>query len=96
MVLLLGACAASPWTGFYGDARSVTIPADVRSFVIDAQGCNHFTGEEPYDAERGAFLKKNIDEMCTGIQARHQRLAAKYIANPDASALIAEAWSGFK
>jgi hypothetical protein len=95
-LLFASGCASGPWTDFYGDARSAAIPADVRSFVIDAQGCNHFAGEEPYDTERAAFLKKNIDKMCTGIKERHQKLAAKYDTNPDAAALIAEAWSAFK
>lgn len=96
VVLASSACASGPWTDFYGDKRSASIPADVRSFVIDAQGCNHFAGEEPYDAERAAYLKKNIDEMCAGHRERHKRLAAKYAQNAEAAALIAEAWSAFE
>ncbi len=96
VLLFASACANGAWTDFYGDPRSASIPADVRSFVIDAQGCNHFAGEEPYDAERAAFLTKNIDQMCTGIKERHQKLAAKYAKNTEATVLIADAWSPFK
>lgn len=96
MALLLGACAASPWKDFYGDARSATIPGDIRAFVIDAQGCGHFSGEEPYDVERAAFLKKNIDAMCTELEKRHRKLAAQHAGNPEATAMIAEAWGVFK
>jgi hypothetical protein len=96
VLLFASACASGPWTDFYGDTRSAAIPADVRTFVIDAQGCGHFSGEEPYDAERAAFLKKNIDEMCTGLEQKHKKLAAKYAANPETVALIAEAWRVFE
>lgn len=96
LLLFASACATGPWTDFYGETRSATIPADVRSFVIDAQGCNHFAGEEPYDAERAAYLKKNIGKMCAGQRERHKRLAAKYAQHVEAATLIAEAWSAFE
>jgi hypothetical protein len=96
IVLINCACAAGPWTDFYGDRRSAAIPADVRSLVIDAQGCNHFAGEEPYDAERAAFLKKNIDSMCPDLKQRHKKLTKKYAQNVEAMTLMSEAWSAFE
>ena len=88
MLLLTGACVAGPWKDFYGDVRPASIPREVRDFIIDAQGCSHFSGEEPYDAERAAFLKKNMDEMCAGIEQRHAKLTVKYANNAEVSALI--------
>jgi hypothetical protein len=94
--LVLSACVSRPWKDFYGDTRSADVPADVRSFVNDAQGCNHFVGEDPYDTERAAFLKKNIDALCTGINERHNKLAAKYKSNAETHALITDVSSVFK
>jgi hypothetical protein len=95
LALMLGACTTGPWKDFYGDTRSAAIPGDVRDFVIDAQGCGHFSGEEPYDAERAAFLKKNMAKMCTGLDRRYKMLSAKYATNAAAAALISETWSVF-
>jgi hypothetical protein len=90
MILATSACATGPWRDFYGDERSATVPADVRSFVIDAQWCAHFSGEEPYDAERAAFLKKRIDAMCPGLDQRHKQLMVKYAQNAKVRAIIEE------
>lgn len=91
---LLACCATGPWKDFYGDTRPASIPRDVRDFIIDAQGCGHFSGEEPYDAERAAFLKKSIEEMCAGIEMRHAKLTVKYADNKDASAMLEEVQRG--
>ena len=34
------------------------LPAEVATFVSDHQNCEHFSGEEPYDEERRAFLQQ--------------------------------------
>ena len=98
-VVVLGGCATGPWTDFYNDPHPASIPGDIRKLVIDTQSCGHFSGEEPYDAERAAFLKKNIDALCNGIEKRHSKLLTKYARNArnaEASALMAEAWSVFE
>ena len=94
MLLLTSACVAGPWKDFYGDVRPALIPREVRDFIIDAQGCAHFSGEEPYDAERAAFLQKNIEEMCGGIEMRHAKLTVKYTNNNEVSAMIEEVSRG--
>ena len=96
IMLATGACAAGPQTDFYGDTYSAFIPSDVRSFVTDAQGCNHFSGEEPYDTERATFLKKHIDKMCARIEQQRKRLTAKYTQNTDVTAIISQSWSAFE
>jgi hypothetical protein len=85
----------SPWTDNYGEARSATIPKKVRKFVIAAQACAHFSGEEPYDGERRAFLEKMIAENCTAIDKRREKLLAKYRGNGEVERLIAEVWEPF-
>ena len=94
--LLLSACATGPWTDFFGDTQSATIPRDVRGFVIDAQGCGHFSGEEPYDAERAAQIKDATDMMCGDLEKRHLDLVKRYAGNAQVAALIAEAWAPFE
>jgi hypothetical protein len=98
LALAMPAAAAekpSPWTDGFGEARSPTIPKKVRKFVIAAQNCGHFSGEEPYDGERRAYLEKMIRENCTGIEKRREKLLAKYRGNGEVEALIAEVWEPF-
>lgn len=96
IVLATGACTAGPQTDFYGNIYGAFIPADVRSFITDAQGCNHFSGEEPNDPKRATFLKKHTDGMCAGIERRHERLTAKYAQNEDVTAIISQSWSALE
>jgi hypothetical protein len=84
-----------PWKDNYGDERSAAIPKIVRKFVIDAQACAHFSGEEGYDAERAAFLAKMIKKTCTNIEVRREKLLTKYRGNAEVEAIIAEVWEPF-
>jgi hypothetical protein len=84
-----------PWTDNYGTERSASIPRKVRKFVIDAQACAHFSGEEGYDAERAAFLAKMIKKTCTKIEDRREKLLIKYRDNAEVEAIIAEVWEPF-
>lgn len=56
-------------------------PADVAKFIERRDLCDHFRGEEPYDAERQAFLDKNIVEFCTDTDQQLASLKAKYSSN---------------
>jgi hypothetical protein len=85
----------SPWTDNFGEARSPTIPKKVRKFVIAAQACGHFSGEEPYDEERRKFLERMIRENCTGIEERREKLLTKYRGNAEVEAIIGEVWEPF-
>ncbi len=58
------------------------LPDDVAKFVERRDRCEHFVGEEGYDAERAAFLTKNIVELCTGSKKQLVGLRQKYKANP--------------
>jgi hypothetical protein len=63
-------------------------PDEVTSFMVDRDGCDHFRGEEPYDAERRAFLQENITELCTGTDARLAQLRRRYADDPDVIAAL--------
>lgn len=58
-------------------------PAEVTAFMVDRDGCDHFRGEEPYDAERAAYLEQSIRELCTGTDAKLAKLRRRYAAESD-------------
>ena len=74
-------CSAQP------RAAAVGMPADVRAFVAKRTQCDHFRGEEPYDAARAADLDRRMRATCTGTDATLARL--KRIHHRDRSALRA-------
>jgi hypothetical protein len=67
-----------------------TLPPDVARFVQRRDLCDHFRGEEPYDAERRAFLEKRMREFCTGTDAKLATLKRKYKGRSDAMAKLGE------
>ena len=54
------------------------LPTDVQRFVQRRDLCDHFRGEEPYDADRRAFLEARTREFCTGTDADLDALKRKY------------------
>lgn len=85
--------AATPTTDFYGDRFAVWVPSDVRAFVTKAQTCNHFAGEEGYDADRRAFLNKMMAKSCPKLDKRKAELARRYRRSFKIRKVILEAWS---
>ena len=59
-----------------------TLPADAAHFVEQRDSCDHFRGEEAYDAERGKFLEEQLRKLCTGTDKKLKALKAKYRKNP--------------
>lgn len=57
--------------------------------MVDRDGCDHFRGEEPYDAERRAYLEKSIRDLCTGTDAKLADLRQRYARNQDVMAALA-------
>ncbi len=74
-----------------GDGASdpTPFPSTVTAFMIDRDGCDHFRGEEAYDADRAAFLQENLRQLCTGTDARLAALRGRYASNPDVVAALA-------
>lgn len=63
-------------------AAQAKLPTDVAHFIEKRDGCDHFRGEEPYDAERRAFLLKNMNKLCKGTDTRLAQLKKKYAQQP--------------
>nr|WP_245405713.1 hypothetical protein [Sphingobium sp. Sx8-8] len=65
-----------------GAADPTPFPDEVTRFMVDRDGCDHFRGEEAYDAERRAYLQENIAELCTGTDGRLAMLRQRYARDP--------------
>ncbi|NBF06438.1 SH3 domain-containing protein [Pseudomonas sp. Fl5BN2] len=72
--------------GHYGGAQ---LPADVTAFIQRHEECLHFAGEEPYDAERRAFLEKAVNEVCVGHDRQLAALRKQYQEQPLARQALA-------
>jgi hypothetical protein len=46
------------------------------------ESCDHFRGEEPYDAERKAFLNAQVEVNCKGTDKNLSELKKKYAKYP--------------
>jgi hypothetical protein len=65
-------------------------PRAVTQFMVERDGCDHFRGEDAYDADRLAFLEENMRQLCTGTDARLAALRARYARNPDVTAALGQ------
>src|SRR5438309_1883473 len=77
------ACLATT-IGVLGCAASVEssrVPDDVAQFVDRRQTCDHFRGEEPYNAERRAELEEATEKYCRGTDRELASLRSKYQGN---------------
>ena len=63
-------------------------PREVTTFMVDRDGCDHFRGEQPYNAERRAYISENVAELCTGTDARLATLRRRYAADPAVMAAL--------
>lgn len=81
VLLALGACTAA-------HAQS-SPPADVARFIAQREPCDHFRGEEAYDAARGRFLARQVRRHCTGTDRALAKLRATYRHDAGVTKLLA-------
>lgn len=54
-------------------------PPAVRAFLVRRAGCNHWGGEEGYDAERAAQIAEAVRKLrCDRIEADERRIKRTY------------------
>jgi hypothetical protein len=70
--------AAAACLGVCASLAASAYPQDVQRHADRSEACQHFSGEEPYDAERRAFLLRRIQQTCTGLEAQRKQLQRKY------------------
>src|SRR5262245_35504633 len=71
-VLLSNACTEKK------ELAKDTVPQDVQRFQKNRDLCDHFRGEEGYDADRRKFLAEQVKTYCTGTDASLNSLKQKY------------------
>lgn len=67
-----------------------TLPEDVARYIDRREACDHWRGEDGYDAEREAEILRGICQSCPGSDAGLARLKKKYTANQDVQKRLAE------
>ncbi len=66
-----------------------TTPADILAWAGRRVGCDHWAGEEPYDAERAAMIAEATARLdCEGLDADQAALVDTYAGDEVALALI--------
>jgi hypothetical protein len=83
--VLWGAAVISPDaiipTDNFGTPFATAVPGPVREYVISRQACDHFGSEPTGDAERDAFLAREVKRHCTGLEQRQRSLLKRYGRN---------------
>ena len=62
-------------------ASTEALPPEVLTFKIQRDSCDHFRGEEGYNAERRDFLAKALARSCTGTDQALAQLRQRFSAN---------------
>lgn len=66
------------------DAVKVGMPEDVAALVDRIVGCNHWSGEPPFDKDRTNEIKHVLSELkCGEIGSDIESMRAKYWARPN-------------
>jgi hypothetical protein len=82
--IVLAAAAPRP-------AATADTPAEIVKFLDRRAGCDHWTGEEPYDAARRREIEAAIADLkCARIERDEAALRKRYAADPALLHLIAE------
>lgn len=67
-------------------------PDEVKDLVARAINCQHWTGEEPYDAARGHEIETAIKELrCEKLSQEHDAIMKKYADQPDVTGALEDA-----
>ena len=77
MILLAFALAATA-----PPAPQRRLPPEVRRFIDKRDTCEHWIGEEGYDAARQREINRNVHQSCTGVDRELDRLRRVYRRNP--------------
>lgn len=70
----------------YPEARG--LPADVQQFIVRHNDCEHWAGEEPYDAPRRREIDRGIAASCRGLDASAVTLRKRYAKYPKIRAVL--------
>jgi hypothetical protein len=74
------------YAGYDEDVAAINkdMPKQVKQFNKRQIECNHWSGEEPYDAERGAQINAAVAKLkCDALEKDEKKLLRKYKSQPD-------------
>ena len=81
MLWMLLAAAGLSDEGFERALRQA--PPDLRAVIERRLGCNHWGGEEPYDAERAAQINAAVVKLrCRALERDEARMRARHARHP--------------
>lgn len=84
LLAYIAAAAVAPSQAYLRSA-----PPSVRLFIERRAGCNHWSGEEPYDRDRGQEIDHAVSEMrCDRLGADEAALRQRYRTRPDIQRLL--------
>src|SRR5215469_9289159 len=67
------------------------MPAPVAEFIERAANCNHWAGEEPYDADRAKEISNALSELrCSHLDADQASLLKRYKGNAKVERAVRE------
>jgi hypothetical protein len=79
-----------------GLSCALAAPRDVARYIGRREGCNHWAGEEGYDAARRAEINKAIDDLrCTVLDKDGQVLRHRYRHSPAISRALKKAQADY-
>ncbi len=73
-------------------AAAPALPADMQAAAANFEMCEHWAGEEPYDADRKKQIEDGIAASCGPLKAALPGLKAKYGSDPAMKTLL-DQWS---
>ncbi|GAB0118669.1 hypothetical protein [Acidisoma sp. 7E03] len=80
ILVLLAALAGCPPVSTAGAGQ---LPPEVTAYLVRQAACDHWAGEEPYDAARGSEIAAAIHRLhCDGLEADAARLRKRYRQDP--------------
>lgn len=98
MALVLGCtstASAACKLGVFTEQNTYSLPGcptDVKELVARMYGCDHWAGEEPYDAERAEEITAALKELrCESYRRDYKLLEKKYKGNAAISRVLKDA-----
>ena len=83
---VIAALLLAPALGDFGDEADRALrglPHDVRVHIDRQRSCNHWAGEDPYDADRRRQIAAAVRDLrCTRLEGEERQLRRRYARVP--------------
>jgi hypothetical protein len=90
LLLFVMSAVAAPEDDLAAMAKS--LPRDVRAFIERKSECNHWAGEDPYDAARGKEIERAVARLkCEALDRDEANLKRRYAKDAAVHKALAQA-----